>query len=261
MELRLAKENRLAYDAIASFYDRHWGKAFFSSARMIFREYLGPRTTRGSRVLDLCCGTGDFAEWLSGKGMAVSGVDNSAGMLEQARVRLPTGSFYEADMSGFRLPKRFDAVTCFYNSINQALDLAALEGCFLSVREHLAVGGWFLFDVIQEHGYVDSWDADDLVKDGDTRCEVLYRYDRKRGLALCHARVWVQKSGAASEYTMYQRPIEEAVIRAELERAGFAVEAIAPVRNAIPQRGRLAVLARAVEWDGVRSDESEKSKR
>ncbi len=253
----LASETRLAYDAIAAFYDRHWGKEFFSSARMMFREYLGPQTKRGSRVLDLCCGTGDFAEWLSGQGMLVSGVDNSARMLECARARLPGATFYEADMNGFGLPERFDAVTCFYNSINQAMDLASLRGCFDSVRNHLAVGGWFLFDVIQERGYVDSWDADDLVKLGDTRCEMLYRYDRERGLALCHARVTGMKGEIPREYTLYQRPIEEAVIREQLERAGFALEAISSVRNAIPRQGRLAVLARAVEPGGVPSNESE----
>ena len=246
-ESQLEIDNREGYDALAPFYERHWGTAFFSSATMLFREFLSKRIGRGSRVLDLCCGTGDFAEWLAGQGMAVTGIDNSARMLSCARAKLPETQFYEADMRSFRLTQRFDAATCFYNSINQALTLASLKQSLSTVREHLAVGGWFLFDVIQEHGYVEFWHADDLVKQDGRRCELHYRYDKIQGLALCHASICSAAGEPTQEYTLYQRPIDEQTVRHELHCAGFCVESVATVRNAIPRRGRLAVLARAVE--------------
>ena len=243
--------NRDAWDALAPFYEQHWGTAFFDSATSLFRSFLSTRIKTGSSVLDLCCGTGNFAQWLQSRGMVVSGVDNSAQMLACAQAKMPTAEFYAGDMREFQLLRHFDAVTCFYNSINEALTLSCLQGIFSSVREHLRVGGWFLFDVIQENGYLEFWEADDVVRLGVSRCRLQYRYDKARSLALCHASI----AGAAGEpkrdYTLCQRPFEEATIRIELARAGFAIEKISSVRNALPRLGRLAVLARAIDRSGV----------
>ena len=249
--------NRDAWDALAPFYERHWGTAFFDSATSLFRSSLSARIKPGSSILDLCCGTGDFAQWLQTRGMVVSGVDNSVQMLVCAQAKMPKAEFYEGDMCAFRLSRHFDAVTCFYNSINEALTLFSVRGIFSSVREHLDPGGWFLFDVIQENGYLDFWEADDVVQLGGSRCQLQYRYDMARSLALCHASISGTTGEPKRDYTLYQRPFEEATIRSELARAGFAVEKISSVRNALPRLGRLAVLARAIERSGVPFEESD----
>nr|WP_272945398.1 class I SAM-dependent methyltransferase [Bryobacter aggregatus] len=232
---------------MAPFYERHWGTAFFDSACDLFLVSLQSRVREDAQILDLCCGTGDFAQWLDARGLRVTGVDNSAPFLASARAKLPSVDFYEADMGSFRLQRRFDAITCFYNSINQALTAASLRAVLHTVREHLAPGGYFLFDVIEEQGYLEFWESEDVVEHEGRHCELHYRYDRIAQLATCQAAIRENGTEPLVEFTLYQRPIRRQEIREELRRAGFLVDSIRAVRKDVPRRGRLAVLARVAQ--------------
>jgi SAM-dependent methyltransferase len=55
-------------------------------------------------ALDAACGTGRFAEYLTGRGHHVVGVDSSPDMLERARVRVPSGEFRLGDLHQLPLP-------------------------------------------------------------------------------------------------------------------------------------------------------------
>src|SRR6185436_16161570 len=125
------------YDAMAPFYERHLGRRFFTSAKDLFRELLEHRVGAGSTVLDLCSGTGEFAEWLDARGMVVTGVDNSARMLRRAKAKAPGADFRRADMRAFELGCQFDVVTCFYNSMNQPLTMSSLREVLQTVRRHI----------------------------------------------------------------------------------------------------------------------------
>lgn len=238
-------ENRKAYDAMAPFYERHLGTRFLASAKELFRELLEHKMVAGSNVLDLCCGTGEFAGWLGAQGMRVTGLDNSARMLRCAQTRVPDADFCWADMRAFNLPYRFDVVTCFYNSINQVLTMNSLGGVLRSVRRHVREGGWFLFDVVDEQGYIDSWETDEVVEVDSRICEFRYRYDRLRNLALCHVSIGDDGDERKREFELRQRPFLMSDLRLALEKAGFTVESVCLVRNAMPLYGRYAVLARA----------------
>ncbi len=81
----------------------------------------------GERVLDVACGTGTSTASLAKRGARVIGVDFSAGMIEQARVRHPELEFIEAD--AMALPfgdDEFDAVTISFGLRNVADPHAAL---------------------------------------------------------------------------------------------------------------------------------------
>lgn len=243
-------ERRSSYDALAPFYERHWAGFFIDSAKRIFLDMLAGRIGAGSRVLDLCCGTGEFSAWLDSHGMWVVGIDHSAPMLRRASARVPDGQFYQADMARFRVPLNFSAVTCFYNSLNHALSLSELRHTFSSVHHHLKEGGWFLFDFVDEEGYQSSWDSDEVVRSEDRICELRYRYDWLKATALCHARI-VEPGKRDVEVILRQRPFSIFEIEAELERAGFAVVLVRPVLDAIPARGRFAVLAQAIDTSEI----------
>jgi SAM-dependent methyltransferase len=240
------ESNDIAFDALAPFYERHWGESFFWTSTELFRDLLASRLEPGSRMLDLCCGTGGFAGWLHRQGMEVMGIDNSARMLRSARASLPRVEFHRADMREFDLQESFDAVTCMYNSINQALTTRSVRSVLGRVRRHLRQGGWFLFDFVCEEGFLESWDADEIVRLEDELCHLRYRYDRTRSMAICKVSIAAAHGGGLTvDFELRQRPLEVAELRAELNRAGFAISAISPVRNSTPERGRYAVLARA----------------
>ncbi len=105
------------------------------------------------RVLDLGCGTGNYAFPLAQQGYDVVGVDCSAGMLESARGKATTRQgggkvvFYQADIRNFRFEESFDAALMMfavlgYQSTNSDV-LAALR----TARNHVRAGGLLLFDV------------------------------------------------------------------------------------------------------------------
>lgn len=167
-------------------------------------------------------------------------------MLKCASVSIPRVAFHRADMHDFHLEERFDAVTCMYNSINQTLTNHSVRSVLGRVRLHLRPGGWFLFDFVCDAGFRASWDADEIVRLDDQLCQLRYRYDSARGMASCLVSIADLRSGGPSlDFEIRQRPLEVAELRAELSRAGFTVKAIHPVRNAAPEKGRYAVLAKA----------------
>lgn len=98
-------------------------------------------------VLDLGCGTGRHAEYLSRAGFAVMGVDRSAPMLEKARSRLGQNvDLREGDIRTFRTDRRFDAVTMLFAVLGYQLENSDLEAALSTVRAHLQPGGLFVCD-------------------------------------------------------------------------------------------------------------------
>ncbi len=82
-----------AFQTVATAYDRNADKydEFIENnpnlARMRQRVYkfITARIPRGSRILDLACGTGTDAVWFAQNGYSVHGVDISGEMLERAK--------------------------------------------------------------------------------------------------------------------------------------------------------------------------------
>jgi demethylmenaquinone methyltransferase / 2-methoxy-6-polyprenyl-1,4-benzoquinol methylase len=90
---------------------------------------------RGSRVLDLACGTGDLCRELDAAGLTPFGVDLSFGMLAAARTSAP---LVQGD--ALRLPVRdgaVDGVTCGF-ALRNLVDLAPF---FAELRRVLRPGG------------------------------------------------------------------------------------------------------------------------
>ncbi|MDX1920688.1 MAG: methyltransferase domain-containing protein [Candidatus Caenarcaniphilales bacterium] len=65
---------------------------------------------KGESILDLGCGTGDLTAEIASKGAKVIGLDQSATMLEKAKVKYSHLQFVNADAANFNLPEKVDAV-------------------------------------------------------------------------------------------------------------------------------------------------------
>jgi len=71
-------------------------------------EVLGPQP--GERILDIGCGTGQLTGEIAQSGAEVTGVDNSAEMIEAARRNYPALRFERADAACLTFQSEFDAV-------------------------------------------------------------------------------------------------------------------------------------------------------
>jgi ubiquinone/menaquinone biosynthesis C-methylase UbiE len=147
-------ESAELYDAIYFSFKDYAVEAAAIAAR-IRAEHPTAQT-----VLDVACGTGEHARRLASEhGFAVDGIDLNIEFLRLARIKHPTGRFYEADMSDFQLPDRYDAVICMFSSIGYVKTLPQLERTLQSFQRHLAPNGvvivepWFSPEVMKTGGH------------------------------------------------------------------------------------------------------------
>ena len=135
----------LAPDGVRSMFDRN--APVYDLMNRVMTAGLDQRwrrltvrlvVSRGDRVLDACCGTGDLAVAARNAGADVVGLDFSARMLERARRKDPSLEWVQGDM--LELPFEsgsFDAVTVGFGVRN----VADLERGLAELRRVLKPGG------------------------------------------------------------------------------------------------------------------------
>ena len=114
-----------AFDLHAGDYDDTWGAdpvaiALRRRVQALMERWLPP----GGRVLDLGCGTGVDAAWLTSKGHVVTAVDGSAAMVARATRATPglRGLHLDASDPGLLQGEVFDAAVLDFGVLN-CLDL------------------------------------------------------------------------------------------------------------------------------------------
>jgi trans-aconitate methyltransferase len=94
----------------------------------------------GERILDLGCGTGQLTAEIARSGARVTGLDNSADMLAEARQNFPGLTFVSGEASAFDFSEQFDAV--FSNAVLHWVKNA--DGAAASIARALRPGGRFV---------------------------------------------------------------------------------------------------------------------
>jgi SAM-dependent methyltransferase len=56
-------------------------------------------------------------------------------------------AFSRQQLTSFKIPRKVDLVTCYFDSLNYLLTMADLASCFKSARRALYDNGYFIFDV------------------------------------------------------------------------------------------------------------------
>jgi trans-aconitate methyltransferase len=95
--------------------NREWNPDLYQSTHSFVWEYgrdllglLAPQS--GERVLDVGCGTGQLTSEIARTGADVTGIDNSAAMIAQARQNFPDLRFDVQDVCSLPYREEFDAV-------------------------------------------------------------------------------------------------------------------------------------------------------
>lgn len=113
--------------------------------------WLKQQSINPKNSMDLACGTGILCEILQQNGIEASGMDYSSGMIDIAKQGNPEIHYDVADMITYRPQRQFDLVTCTGDAINHISDLKDVEQIFRNVYGYLAPGGYFVFDILNEH--------------------------------------------------------------------------------------------------------------
>ena len=217
-----------SYDPFAWFYDLYWAKNYVKDCRAGLENVFLPRLRPKARVLDLCCGSGRLAHWLTGCGFRVTGLDGSEAMLELARRRAPTAEFVVGDARDFRFDNPFDAVVSTFDSMNHLATVAELEGVFANVSRSLVPRGLFFFDLNTHEGFESSADETFAAVRKEHVCIAKSRYDRKKGVGAAEITMfvadgdgWKRSDARILEYHHSLEGVRAALRNAGLEPSGF----------------------------------------
>ena len=112
--------------------------------------YVGLARAAKGPVLDVCCGTGRILLPCLQAGADGDGLDLYEPMLARLRAKAAAlglnPALYRADMSDFRLPRRYALVMITFNAFIHNLSQEAQIRCLERCREHLLPGGLLAFD-------------------------------------------------------------------------------------------------------------------
>lgn len=134
------------YERIAFMYDKDWGK--FSSKYTNLISYVNEsQRYNPSTILDIACGTGRLLGELHASGYTCTGLDLSEDMINIARSNNPDIEFVISNMCSFSLNRRFDIITCAFDSLNYLLTPLQVSVALNNINCHLNNEGYFIFDV------------------------------------------------------------------------------------------------------------------
>jgi SAM-dependent methyltransferase len=214
---------RASYDAVAAPYAdamtselRH--KPLDRALLTAFAEQVRRVGAGSGRVWDVGCGPGHVAAFLAGLGLDAAGIDLSGGMIAEARARRPDLEFSVGSMTA--LPARdgaWDGLVSFYSLIHM-IDDADLRAALAECRRVLTAGGLLLLAV-------------------------------HAGQEVRHSAEWF---GAPVDLSF--RFFDPGWLAAELERAGFTIEALTrrqPYPGAEVATERAYILARVPDPGGA----------
>jgi SAM-dependent methyltransferase len=133
------------YEMFSRIYDSVIPDKFYEDYYNFISTIVKRHRIEPKKILELACGTDKLAKIFLNKSYNVEGLDVSPTMLKIAQQKgLRT---HEANMTNFKLNKRYDMILCVYDSLNYLLDEEDLQQCFRSVQRHLNNKGIFIFDM------------------------------------------------------------------------------------------------------------------
>jgi len=156
-----------SYKRFAYFYDEVTQELEYD----LWLEFVEPYLKNGDTILDLACGTGTFATMLKLKGFNSEGLDLSDEIIEIANEKKKINHldipFYVMDMTTFNLNKKYDVITCFFDSVNFLDNKSKITKMFNQVYKHLNDGGYFIFDIASRVLF-DEYSQNEIHKDYST---------------------------------------------------------------------------------------------
>jgi ubiquinone/menaquinone biosynthesis C-methylase UbiE len=146
-----------SYKKFAKYYDKIYAdKDYSAEVEFIKWAVKKYKTGKGTRLLDVACGTGNHLVYLKND-FSVMGIDLNSKMLEIAKEKMPEVMFKKCDMKKLNLEERFDVILCMFATIAYNLTYEELEHTLKIFYEHLSSGGVIIFDL---HIHEDYWLGD-----------------------------------------------------------------------------------------------------
>lgn len=244
-----------------------WHEAECGRYRADLSQWQQIAGSRSRRILDLGCGTGRVAGFLSELGHRVTGLDTDRRLLAALEQNRPDVRRVVADARTFELTERFDLVLAPMQLLQLFIEAEDRHRCLRAARGHLAPGGRFaaaIVDLVPEQLPV----AEDLLADGELSpdvCEIeagllatstptgfemdgagRLNITRRRDLIAINAFDGARKLRYTTTYTHQMALLETKQFESELQQAGMKVLTWHPIAATDQHMGSLIAVAEAV---------------
>jgi len=143
------------YSGLAKYYDQYVlnNIEYFSHwADFIIEAYFEIHHSLPLTMLDIACGTGFMSRSIYSRipSLSIDAFDLNPEMLEIAQKKdnaRPIINYFQADMTEFELPNRYDLAICIFDSVNYLLTIKDFRKMLVNVERVLNTGGVFIFDI------------------------------------------------------------------------------------------------------------------
>jgi SAM-dependent methyltransferase len=193
------------YNSFAPFYDIAMGdrKEVASELLKIFNEHH----SRAKTLLEFGCGTGSLIKCLA-KRYDCTGIDCSAGMVKEAKRKVPKCSFSVGDITSVQGMGTFDIVLCAFDTINHITEFSLWKKVFKNAKQHLNESGIFVFDINTEKKLTRYYEEPPFAERKGGNTSVFEVFKRPRGRFDIVVQVFKKRSG--SVFTMREMVVHEA---------------------------------------------------
>jgi len=141
-------QNNKVFTQYAKYYNLLYADKDYQGEAMYVDTLIKRFSPQSAKsLLDIGCGTGNHASFMSALGYKITGVDMSEEMIENAKTKqIPNSQFIVGRASEFRLQERFDVITSLFHVLSYQTDNFQLLGMISNIAEHLNPEGLFVFD-------------------------------------------------------------------------------------------------------------------
>lgn len=146
-----------AYESFASVYDLFMDEINYDEWVSYVEKLWNRFDLKPDIVCELGCGTGNISLRLAEKGYETIGIDISADMLSEAKMKAEQNGtdvlFLLQDMREFELYGTVNSILCLCDSLNYITDDEDMQQVFNLVNNYLHPGGLFVFDLNTEYKF------------------------------------------------------------------------------------------------------------
>jgi len=134
------------FENYSDFYDLFYQGKDYEAESEYVKNLLNKFNIRDGEILELGCGTGRHAHFLTNYGYKVHGIEKSSKMV--SRANLSKDFFCEVgDITDFNIGKLFDSAISLFHVMSYMTEKRSFINALSNANKHLKKGGIFIFDV------------------------------------------------------------------------------------------------------------------
>jgi SAM-dependent methyltransferase len=137
----------MVFDHYAKYYDLLYADKEYGKEVDFINTLIKHYATGAEDILDVGCGTGKHASFMSARGYHITGIDMSVEMINEARRQnIPNAEFYTHNIDNFPFNKSFDVITSLFHVLSYQTSNEAVYKMISNISRHLTDDGIFIFD-------------------------------------------------------------------------------------------------------------------